>query len=236
MSSEGKSLWAILKDFQSRKKPTKRVESTEPPSVSAKPLTWQLKEIRSLQRQRSVLIAGTVMLVTTVFCMSTLMANRQEKVILVPGIISQYELGGRDVPVKYLEDMALQVAGIFFNRHPDDTDYYEQNALRLSDVSFHDDLKTLLANERRNRFSTQASQIFRVHRMNTIPDDLTVELHGIRETIIGDSVTKREGKIYKIVFIRHGWELKLKDVFELNEKQSVDRNSNRNQILQENEQ
>lgn len=227
MSGEKKGLWAMMRDAKASK--AAHASANESPH---KPLTSiDMKDKRSLARQRNASLLGNAALIATIFSLSTLMAARQEKVILVPGIISQYDLGGRDLPIKYLEDLALQVGTVFFNRHPDDNEFYEQNAFRLSDVSFHDDLKKLLEQERENRFSTQSSQIFRVHRMNTIPADLSVELHGVRETIIGDQITKREGKIYRIEFIRNGWELKLKDVFEIQQKQSIDNPSNNSDII-----
>ena len=192
---------------------------------SAAPIAALRKDVQSLRRQRALLIIVGGLLTASVFALSASLAARSEKIVVVPGAVGEFTMTGQGASADYLEMLAMQVANVFFNRHPDDAEYFETNALRLASPVFHNDLKKMLEEERAARFTRDASQIFRVRKMNTVPAKLYVEVHGVRTTLINGEVTKNEGKIYRIQFVRNGWSLKMSDIAELTENMSVARNS-----------
>ena len=154
----------------------------------------------------AALLAASV--ATNLVLSSLFFAARQT--VLVPMLPSEVTLtstGG--VSYDYLESAARDAAYLFLNRTPDNTDYFEQQLLKIAEPTTYQAIRASLSDMRNHTLSGHVTQTFIPSDWYVDPKRLYVEASGTLVQSNGTSSPEEDPKIYAIKFVRRGASLRL---------------------------
>ena len=154
----------------------------------------------------AALLAASV--ATNLVLSGLIFSSRQTVLVpMLPSQVTLSSLGG--VSYDYLESAARDAAYLFLNRTPDNTDYFEEQLLKIAEPSTYQAIRASLSDLRNHTLSGHVTQTFIPSDWYVDPRRLYVEASGTLVQSNGTSSPQEEPKIYAIRFARHGASLRL---------------------------
>lgn len=144
----------------------------------------------------------------------TLMKARTE-VVLVPTMVGDMSITTGRPSAEYLESMTRDVASLFLNRHPNNTDYFQENILRVVDASVYSQMERELAASRQERIRTRTSTVFHPLSIYVDPDEAYTEIHGQLRTYVGPQEVEQAEKTFAARWTVSGLTVRLLEFVEI---------------------
>lgn len=176
--------------------------------------------LRSIARQRNVLVAVNLILVIGIVLQSGVLLSRDTHVILTPTLSSDTEVQFRTPSTHYLEQVTRDVANLFLNRHPDSIEYFRKNILRMTHPSAHGDIEIALLNTQRQFISTKTSTVFYPTEIFVDTNKLYSEIKGELHTFLGSELISNEETTYGAYWHYGAMRIQLISFYELNEDET----------------
>lgn len=171
-----------------------------------------------LLRQRNLLIGALGLLAATNLCISALAASRKPATILIPTMMSEFEIRDGRVPDDYILNLTRDAATLMLNRHPHDTDYFRENILRMVEPRHHGALETsMAADEMQNRYKSGERTFHATDlcRVRTKDGDLVTEIVGRLNTYLNDRKVASEELAQRFIWRMDGRRVWLRDTLRL---------------------
>ncbi len=176
--------------------------------------------LRSIARQRNVLIAVNLILVIGITLQSGVLLSRDTHVILTPTLSSDTEIQYQTPSAHYLEQVTRDVASLFLNRHPQSLDYFRKNILRMTHPSAHGDIEVALLDTQRKYIATKTSTVFYPSEIYVDPKKLYSEIKGELHTFLGSDLISNEEATYGANWHYNALRLQLMSFYQLDEKET----------------
>ena len=155
------------------------------------------KNLETAKKQRNLAYAGCLVFAFAT-CMTALVAvSKEDRIITVPTTVDSYVIEKGRVSDNYLISMTRDVSNLFLNRHPYDSEYFEENVLRIVHPSTHEEIKNVLKGDDDNNQ-------FRSGIRNWLPKEICIkrsanisEVSGTVQTFVnGSKVAERPLRQY----------------------------------------
>ena len=159
----------------------------------------------------ALLCASTLSNVVLGFAVSA----RKESVILVPTLPSELRVGSGSVQAEYIEMLTRDTAYLILNRHPNNTEYFEQALLQIVDPGRYAQVEAQLQADRENRIETATSPSFMPIEIYVDPSGDYSEIVGRHFTYVDQELIASETKVFAARWVRQGMSVKLADFAEI---------------------
>jgi|TARA_R110002049_G_scaffold308941_1_gene515063 conjugal transfer pilus assembly protein TraE len=183
-------------------------------------LTSATGRVRSISRVTVILTLFAGALAVTCTVLGVVVLNQRSEVVLVPTLTTEMTISSGTPSGAYLEAMTRDVAGLFLNRHPHNTDYFRENILRIVHSSVYAELQRDLAVQREERVRTRTSTVFHPLSIYVDPEDHYSEITGIVKTYVGSNQVSEETKVFAATWIVEGLSVRLADFSEIDNANS----------------
>jgi conjugal transfer pilus assembly protein TraE len=177
-------------------------------------------KVRSISRI-TVLLAGVACaLALSNVIMATLVMRQRTEAVLVPTMTSDMSLMSGAPSGPYMEMLTRDVASLFLNRHPNNTDYFQENVLRIVDSSVYAEMEQELRAMREERIHTRTSTVFHPIEIFTDPTEGYSEITGVLQTRVGDQQVAEDTRTYAARWNIEGLSVRLLDFAEIDRDDS----------------
>lgn len=172
-------------------------------------------KLKASQRMNAVLGSMVLGLGVAVSVLGVTAANKQSEVVLVPTLASELAVREGAASREYLEQMTRDVASLFLNRTPHNTEYFEDTLLRLVDPRVYASMQAELEDARAERVETRTSTVFHPIELYVEPDRGYSEIVGEVQTFVGDERISKETKTFAATWAVNGLTVRLHEFVEI---------------------
>ena len=152
------------------------------------------KNLAATKRQRNLLIFTNVLCMLGIFATAAVAVSRQDQTIIMPSSVDRYVIQKGRVSDNMVLAMTRDISNLLLNRHPYDSEYFEENILRIAHPSRHEAIKHALSDDAENNQ-------YRAGIRNWLPqeiclvrgDERITEVKGVVQTYVnGQLVVSRD--------------------------------------------
>lgn len=108
------------------------------------------KNLGVAKRQRNLALAGCFVFACATGLSSIVAVSKQDRIITVPTTVDSYVIEKGRVSDNYMISMTRDVSNLFLNRHPYDSEYFQENVLRIVHPSTHEEIKAVMRSDDEN--------------------------------------------------------------------------------------
>jgi len=108
------------------------------------------KNLGVARRQRNLALMGCLVFALSTGMSSMVAISKTDRIITIPTTVDSYVIEKGRVSDNYMISITRDVSNLFLNRHPYDTEYFEENVLRIVHPSTHEDIKAVLREDDEN--------------------------------------------------------------------------------------
>ena len=173
--------------------------------------TSSTSRIRTTTRITVLLALLVVALTIAVIALAIAVTTKRTETVLVPTLTSEMRIVSGTPSAEYMEAMTRDVAALMLNRHPNNTDYFRDNILRLVHASVYARIERELAAQRQERVRTRTSTVFHPVSIYVAPEDGYSEITGILRTYVGPEQVSENTQTYAASWIVEGLSVRLAD-------------------------
>lgn len=181
--------------------------------MSNVPVLTKKLNIATRQRNLSFLFNAVFGLATISAAMLAL--SREDRIITIPTTVDQYVIEKGKVSDNYLMAMTRDGANLFLNRHPYDSQYFEENVLRIVHPSTHEEIKKVLANDDDNNQWRSGIRNWLPESICLVRGDMISEVRGRVETYVNGEVVSQREVIHNFKWLLDGTRLWLVSASEI---------------------
>jgi conjugal transfer pilus assembly protein TraE len=174
-----------------------------------------VSQIRALRR---ALIGASCLLgiaLVAVGSMALALSSKRQEIVLVPTLPSEMNLGTGATQPEYMELLTRDTAALFLNRHPNNTEYFEETLLRLVHPSAYPEISTEIERDRAERIQTQTSTVFLPLEVYVEPSGNYSEIIGRYQTYVGNEMISQDTKVFAMRWQARGLSVRLVDFAEI---------------------
>ena len=171
-------------------------------------------KVRSISRI-TVLVASALALSNVI--MASLVMRQRTEAVLIPTMTSDMALMSGAPSGQYMEMLTRDIASLFLNRHPNNTEYFQENVLRVVHSSVYAEMEQQL---RAKRIHTRTSTVFHPIELFVDPSEGYSEITGVLQTRVGDQQVSEETRTYAARWHIEGLTVRLLDFSEIDREDS----------------
>ncbi|WP_271187878.1 TraE/TraK family type IV conjugative transfer system protein [Maricaulis virginensis] len=171
--------------------------------------------VRSISRVTAMLACLCLALTVAVIALALSVMAKRGEVVLVPTLSSELRMISGTPSAEYMEAMTRDVAALMLNRHPNNTEYFRENILRMVHASVYAQIERELDAARQERVRTRTSTVFHPVSIYVDPEDRYSEITGILRTYVGPEQVGEETKTFAVRWIVEGLTVRLADFSEI---------------------
>tara|TARA_R110000744_G_scaffold91550_3_gene177585 strand:- start:14552 stop:15136 length:585 start_codon:yes stop_codon:yes gene_type:complete len=177
-------------------------------------------KVRSISRI-TVLLAGVASaLALSNVIMASLVMRQRTEAVLIPTMTSDMALMSGAPSGQYMEMLTRDIASLFLNRHPNNTEYFQENVLRVVHSSVYAEMEQQLRAMREERIHTRTSTVFHPIELFVDPSEGYSEITGVLQTRVGDQQVSEETRTYAARWHIEGLTVRLLDFSEIDREDS----------------
>ena len=167
-------------------------------------------------RQRNLAIGAALLFCVSNAAVATAMMARGNQTILVPSIVDEYAITATRVSSDYLLALTRDAASLYLNRHPYDTDYFEDNLRRLLHPSLHEALRETIRRDEEFNTYKLGRRNWQPQELCRLPGDaLRTEIYGTLETYLNGKVVETVRTVRQFHWRHEGTRVFLVDMIEI---------------------
>lgn len=174
------------------------------------------EKLQFVQKQRNVAFVFMGIAMVALTAVSMLAVSKKSNTILIPTTVSEYHITAGRVPTIYLLAVTRDAASLMLNRHPHDTNYFQENMLRLVDPKIHDEMMVIMQkDEKDNRFKAGRRNWMPIEICRLQGDELVTEVVGDLETYVNGNRVETKKVVKRFFWTLNGTRLFLSDVMDI---------------------
>lgn len=177
-------------------------------------------KVRSISRITVLLAGVSCALALSNVIMAGLVMRQRTEAVLIPTMTSDMSLMSGAPSGHYMEMVTRDVASLFLNRHPNNTEYFQENVLRLVHSSVYAEMEQDLRTMREERVHTRTSTVFHPIEIFVDPSEGYSEIIGVLQTRVGDQQVSEETRVYAARWAIEGLSVRLLDFSEIDREDS----------------
>lgn len=172
-------------------------------------------KLKASQRMNAVLGTMATAMALAVTVLGVAAANKKSEIVLVPTMSGEFVVQEGAASREYLEQMTRDVASLFLNRTPHNTEYFEDTLLRLVDPRVYATMQSELERARTERIQTRTSTVFHPIEIFVEPARNYSEIVGEVHTFVGDERVSKETKTFAATWAVNGLTVRLHEFVEI---------------------
>lgn len=172
-------------------------------------------KLHATNRIAAILAAVTVALAITVIVLAVMLTRQKQEMVLVPTLQGEATIITGTASNEYLQALTRDAAALFLNRHPNNSNYFRQNLLRMVDGTVFGEMEAQLLAERNSRIKTKTSTVFHPSEIYVSPEGDYSEIGGIVQTFVASQMVSEETKVFAARWRVQGLQVRLLDFSEI---------------------